>query len=481
MNALASFFGNISDFVYTYILIGLLLLSGIYFTVRSGAVQFRNFGHMVKTIFTSRDKSDGAISSFQAFAIGLASRVGTGNIAGVALALVAGGPGAVFWMWVVALVGMATAFVEATLAQLFKIRWHDGTFRGGPAFYIQRGLGSRGWGMVFAVFLIFSFGVSYEMTQANTIATTLDSQYAVSPWITAVVLVVLTALVVFGGIKRIARITEWMSPIMAVVYIFIALVIVLINFNKIIPTFGLIFASAFGFQAGAAGVTGAIVAAMLNGARRGLFSNEAGEGSAPNAASTAQVSHPVKQGMIQAMGVFVDTILVCSATAFMLLNSNMYVPGTIGENPGSKLEGAPLTIAAVADQLGAWIAPVMVLLILVFCYSSIIGNFAYAEVNVDFISKGKIDSTKVLGVIATVSVFIGSISELKVVWNFADITMAGMALINLVAILLLGKWAFGALRDFREAPERPFVATNNPYMPGELPTDIWVERENPLA
>ncbi|MDD7465235.1 MAG: alanine/glycine:cation symporter family protein [Actinomycetaceae bacterium] len=479
MNAIAEIFGSISDFVYTYILIALLILSGVYFTIRSGAVQLRNFGQMVKTIFTSRDASDGAISSFQAFAIGIASRVGTGNIAGVALALVAGGPGAVFWMWVVAFVGMATAFIEATLAQLFKIRWSDGTFRGGPAFYIQRGLGSRAAGAVFAVFLIFSFGISYEMVQANTIASTLKGQYAVDPLLTAIVLVLLTAIVVFGGIKRIARVTEWLAPAMAVVYILIALVIVLINYDQIIPTLELIFASAFGLKAGIAGTAGGVLAAMLNGARRGLFSNEAGEGSAPNAASTAQVSHPAKQGLIQAMGVFVDTILVCSATAFILLNSieaGVYQPG---QDTG--VEGAPLTINAVTSQLGGWIAPVMVILILVFCYSSIIGNFAYAEVNVDFLSRGKIDSTKLLGVIATVSVFVGSIASLKAVWNFADITMAGMALINLVAILLLGKWAFGALKDFRQDPERPFVATNNPNMPGELPTDIWVERENPLA
>ena len=484
MDTIANFFGGISDFVYTYILIALLILTGLYFTVRSGALQFRNFGYMVKTMFTSREKSEGAISSFQAFAIGLASRVGTGNIAGVAIAVVAGGPGAVFWMWVVALVGMATAFIEATLAQLFKVRWHDGTFRGGPAFYIQRGLGSRGWGVAFAIFLIFCFGISYEMTQANTIASTLQSQYSLSPWITAAVLVLLTAIVVLGGIKRVARVTEWMAPVMAIIYILIAVVIILINIDKVIPTLGLIFASAFGLKAGVAGTAGGVIAAMLNGSRRGLFSNEAGEGSAPNAASTAQVTHPAKQGFIQAAGVFVDTILVCSATAFMLLNADasVYTPGQATlDAAGKEVAGAPLTILAVTNQLGAWIAPVMVILILVFCYSSIIGNFAYAEVNMDFLFKGKIDSAKVLSIIAIISVFVGAVASLDAVWNFADITMAGIALINLVSILLLGKWALGALKDFREDPERPFVAVGNPNMPGELPTDIWVERENPLA
>lgn len=484
METLANIFASINNDYLSWVLIPLLIFAGLYFTIRSGFLQFRHFGSMTKEMFRSRQSSEGGISSFQAFAIGLASRVGTGNIAGVAIAVVAGGPGAVFWMWVVALVGMATAFIEATLAQMFKIRWHDGTFRGGPAFYIQRGLGSRGWGIAFAVFLIFSFGISYEMTQANTIAGTLESQYGVSVWVTAIALVILTALVVFGGIKRIARVAEWMSPIMAILYILIALVIILMNVDKIIPTFSLIFASAFGLEAGVAGTAGGVVAAMLNGTRRGLFSNEAGEGSAPNAASTAQVSHPVKQGFVQAAGVFVDTILVCSATAFMLLNADasVYTPGTAPLNPdGTEMAGAPLTIAAATNQLGSWIAPVMVALILVFCYSSIIGNFAYAEVNIDFLSKGKIKATPVLGVIAMVAVFIGSVASLDVVWNFADITMTGMALINLVAILLLGKWAFAALKDWCQDPSKPFVATDNPNMPGELPTDIWVERENPLA
>ncbi|MFC5369964.1 alanine/glycine:cation symporter family protein [Arcanobacterium bovis] len=477
-DAIAAYFGSISDFLYTYIIIALLLCAGVYFTVRTRAVQFSNFGKMVKTIFSSRESRDGGISSFQAFAIGLASRVGTGNIAGVAIALVLGGPGAVFWMWVVALLGMATAFVEATMAQLFKVRWHDGTFRGGPAFYIQRGLGSRKWGVLFAVFLVFSFGISYEMVQANTIAATLKDHYSVSPWITAIVLLVLTGAVVFGGLKRVAKVTEWMAPIMAIVYIAIALAVIVMNLENIVPIMKLIFASAFGLEQGLAGTAGGVVAAMLNGTRRGLFSNEAGEGSAPNAASTAQVSHPVKQGFIQAMGVFVDTILVCSATAFIILNSlgTVYKPGE-----ETSLDGASLTIAAATYELGEWIVPIMVVLILVFCYSSIIGNFAYAEINIDFMTNGKAWGSKVLGGVVVLSVAIGSLSSLNAVWNFADITMAGMAVINLVAIVLLGKWVFGALRDFQADPEKPFVATNNPHMPGELPSDIWVERENAQA
>lgn len=478
MDALAALFGDISDWLYTYILIALLVGTGLYFTIRTGGVQFREFGQMVRGIFGSRNKDGDNISSFQAFAIGLASRVGTGNIAGVAIALVAGGPGAIFWMWLVALVGMATAFIEATLAQLFKIRWHDGTFRGGPAFFIEKGLGSRTWGAIFAVILIFTFGISFEMAQANTIAGTFESNFGIPVWATALGLVIISAPIVFGGIKRVAKVAEILAPAMALVYIALAIVIIVINYDQIIPVFKLIIASAFNLQSGVAGTAGGIVAAMLNGARRGLFSNEAGMGSAPNAASTAQVTHPAKQGFIQSIGVFVDTMLVCSATAFIVLNAapNVFTPGT---EPSEK--GASLTIAAAQSQLGDWVGTLLVVLIFVFAFSSIIGNYTYAQVNFDFLTGGKPWGEYALRTAVLASIAIGSLASLEAVWNFADITMGGMALINLVAILLLGKWALGALKDYRVNPQRPFVATNNPNMPGELPTDVWVERENPLA
>ncbi|MBP3222827.1 MAG: alanine:cation symporter family protein [Actinomycetaceae bacterium] len=471
---IAGFLGEISDYLYTYLLIALLIGTGIYFTIRTGGVQIREFGQMIKGIFHSRDKDRDGISSFQAFAIGLASRVGTGNIAGVALALVAGGPGAIFWMWLVALVGMATAFIEATLAQLFKIRWHDGTFRGGPAFYIERGLGSRTWGIVFAIFLIFSFGISYEALQANTISAIFESNFSIPTWATAIVLVIVCAPIVFGGIKRVARITEWLAPAMAIVYIFIALTIIIINYDNILPVFKLIFASAFNLESGIAGTGGGILAAMLNGARRGLFSNEAGEGSAPNAASTAHVTHPAKQGFIQSIGVFVDTILVCSATAFIVLNA---APSVFTPGQDTDMAGAPLTIAAAQSQLGNWIGPVLVILIFIFAFSSIIGNYAYAQVNFDFLSGGKEWGEYTLRTLILISVAVGSLASLDAVWNFADITMGGMALINLVAILALGKWALGALKDYRANPDKPFISVNNPHMPGELPGDIW-DHEN---
>lgn len=472
MDKLTELISTTNNWITTHILIVMLIGAGIYFTIRTGFVQIRLFGQMVKQVFDSRDVDGDGISSFQAFAIGIASRVGTGNIAGVAIAVTLGGPGAVFWMWLVAFLGMATAFIEATLAQLFKIRWHDGTFRGGPAFYIQRGLGSRTWGVVFALFLICSFGISFEMVQANTIAATLETQFKMSPWATAAILLVLCGPIVYGGLKAVAKASEIVAPLMAIVYIGLAVAVVLMNLDKVGPTFSLIVENAFGLRETLGGLAGSMSAAMMNGVRRGLFSNEAGEGSAPNAASTAHVTHPAKQGLIQSAGVFVDTILVCSATAFILFNADPEAlkPYWTSSDPA----GADMTITALESTLGSWAGPVMVVLICVFAGSSVIGNFAYAEVNMDFLTKGKAWGDKLLKAIVIVSIVLGSVAELKLVWNFADLTMTGMALINIVSIVMLGKWAFGALQDYLRNRERPFVATGNPSMPGELPTDIWV-------
>ena len=472
MDKLTELISTTNNWITTHILIVMLIGAGIYFTIRTGFVQIRLFGQMVKQVFDSRDVDGDGISSFQAFAIGIASRVGTGNIAGVAIAVTLGGPGAVFWMWLVAFLGMATAFIEATLAQLFKIRWHDGTFRGGPAFYIQRGLGSRTWGVVFALFLICSFGISFEMVQANTIAATLETQFKMSPWATAAILLILCGPIVYGGLKAVAKASEIVAPLMAIVYIGLAVAVVLMNLDKVGPTFSLIVENAFGLRETLGGLAGSMSAAMMNGVRRGLFSNEAGEGSAPNAASTAHVTHPAKQGLIQSAGVFVDTILVCSATAFILFNADPEAlkPYWTSSDPA----GADMTITALESTLGSWAGPVMVVLICVFAGSSVIGNFAYAEVNMDFLTKGKAWGDKLLKAMVIVSIVLGSVAELKLVWNFADLTMTGMALINIVSIVMLGKWAFGALQDYLRNRERPFVATGNPSMPGELPTDIWV-------
>ncbi|HLT82612.1 MAG TPA: alanine/glycine:cation symporter family protein, partial [Phototrophicaceae bacterium] len=409
-------------------------------------------------------------------ALGSVSRRAVGDIAGVAIALALGGPGAIFWMWVVALVGMATAFVEATLAQMYKVRWRDGTFRGGPAFYIQRGLGSRTWGAVFAVLLIFVFGFAFEMVQANTIAATLDSGHGVPAWVSAVLLVLLTAPVVFGGIRAVARVAELLAPVMAFVYVLVALAVIVLNLGALPDVVGMIVRGAFGLDEALAGTGGGLLAAVLNGARRGLFSNEAGMGSAPNAAATATVRHPVQQGLIQSLGVFVDTILVCSATAFIVLlaGPSVYTPGETSEE-----QGAALTQAAAASTLGDWVTLPMTVLIFVFAFSSILGNFTYAEVNVDFLTSRRW-APYVLRTLVTVAVLVGALAELALVWTVADIAMGLMAIVNLVAILLLGRWAFGALRDYEQYRGRElecFLGKGNPLLPGDLPGDIWVSRE----
>lgn len=463
----------VSDFLYTFILIALLVGAGIYFTIRTRAVQVRFARQMWRVVAGSRGGAEGGISSFQAFCVGLASRVGTGNIVGVAIALTLGGPGAIFWMWVVAFLGMATAFVEATLGQLFKVRSDDGSFRGGPAFYIQRGLGSRPAAVLFAVLLIFAFGFAFNMVQANTISDALSSGHGVSASWTAVGLMALAAPVLFGGVRRIASVAGVLLPIMAAAYVLLALVIVALNVTEVPRVLLQIVEGAFGIDEAVAGTAGGILAALLNGVRRGLFSNEAGMGSAPNTAATATVSHPAKQGLVQSLGVFVDTMVVCSATAFMILvaGPSVYDPGTTTE-----AGGAALTANAVAESLGTWTTPLMTVLVFVFAFSSVLGNYSYAEGNLTFLGAGPRGLT-VVRVLVLAAVGAGALLSLEVVWALADIAMALMAIVNLVAIALLGKWAFGALRDYehqlRSGVDDEIFVDGNKFMPGTLPGDVW--------
>ena len=466
----ASFFDRPADLLeqasghlYGGFLAWLLIAAGIWFTVRTRGVQVRLFGQMLRAIAGSRD-GDGGISSFQAFTIGLASRVGTGNIVGVALAITLGGPGAVFWMWVVAIVGMATGFIEATLAQMYKIRHPEGTFRG-------------------AVVITFVFGFAYEATQANAISGVMKGTFGVPPAWTAVILILLTAPVVFGGITVVARIAEWMAPIMAGLYALLAVIVLLLNAHAIPAALVSIFEGAFGLDQAFAGLVGGFTAAALNGIKRGLFSNEAGEGSVPNAAATATVAHPVQQGFVQSLGVFVDTIVVCTATALIVLLSGVYTPeGTraMGET-AAKDAASTLTSSSVGAVLGGWTEYLMAAIIFVFAYSSLLGNYTYAEVNMDFL-RGTGHRHYGLRAMIVVATGIGAMASLTFVWNLSDVAMGLMAVINIVAIVLLGKWAFGALADW-EAQKRlldagrireiRFVAEDNPHLPGALPGDVW--------
>ena len=468
----ANLIDQVSKFLYTYVLVYLLVAAGLYFSVRTRFVQFRYFRRMLGQLFNSR-VGNGGISSFQAFCVGLASRVGTGNIAGVAIALTVGGPGAIFWMWMVALIGMATALIEATLAQIFKVRAPDGTFRGGPAFYIERGLNSRPGGILFAVLLVFTFGFAFNMVQANAIADVLSSSHNVEVHYTTIGLVLLAAPVLFGGVRRVAKVAEIVLPLMALAYVLLALVIIALNIGNLPHAFAEIIGGAFGLQQIAGGFTGGIAAAMLNGVKRGLFSNEAGMGSAPNVAATATVSHPVKQGLIQSLGVFVDTMIICTATALIILVSG---PEIYDPHSPTKMAGASLTASAIAASLGPWTTWLMTVLVFVFAFSSVLGNYVYAVINLFFLGV-KERGIFVFRIAVLAAIAIGAVAKLGTVWDFADISMGFMAIVNLIAIVLLGKWAFAALRNYHlqaEAGENPEFVAAEAELPGHLDGDIWV-------
>ncbi len=431
---------HINDALWGYIIIIVLVGCGVWFTIRSRFVQFRMFGEMLRLLTDSSVRPTGHekhISSFQAFAVSLASRVGTGNLAGVATAIAVGGPGAVFWMWVMALFGAATAFVESTLGQLFK-RHHSDSFIGGPAYYIERGLHCRWMAVLFAVLITATFGLANNSVQSNTICGAMEGAFGWSPATTGVVLTVFTLVIVFGGIQRIARVSSVLVPVMALGYFVLAVVVVVMNIEHVPHVFKVIIDSAFGLEQAVGGTVGA---AIMNGVKRGLFSNEAGEGSAPNAAATAAVSHPVKQGLIQSLGVFTDTLLVCSCTAFIILISGLY------DNP--ELNGIALTQTALEGEVGAWGPVFVAVAIFLFAYSSIIGNYYYGEANVRFMSRDPRAVTLFRVCSGGVMVMFGALVSLDTVWSIIDLCMALLTACNLVAIILLGKYAFRLLDDYR--------------------------------
>lgn len=430
---------QVNDLLWGYVIIAVLVGCGVWFTVRMRFVQFRMLGEMVRLLNDSPVKVKGQerhISSFQAFTVSLASRIGTGNLAGVATAIVVGGPGAVFWMWVMALFGAATAFVESTLGQLYKLR-HSESFIGGPAYYIQRGLHCRWMAVLFAILITVTFGLANNSVQTNTICGAMEGAFGWNPTIVGIVLMVLTLLVVFGGIQRIARVSSILVPLMALGYLILALVIIVMNIHLIPHVFKVIIESAFGLEQAVGGTVGA---AIMNGVKRGLFSNEAGEGSAPNAAATAAVSHPVKQGFIQALGVFTDTLVVCSCTAFIILISGFY------EHP--QLNGIMLTQEALESQVGP-LGPIFIALaILMFAYSSMIGNYYYGEANIRFMTNRPIVLTVYRILSGGVMVMLGALLSLNTVWSIIDFCMALLTACNLVAIILLGKYVFRLLDDY---------------------------------
>jgi AGCS family alanine or glycine:cation symporter len=438
---MAAFFTSLNDWLWGNILVAALVCCGLWFTWRTRFVQFRMIGEMIRLLGDSAvpsEKGKRHISSFEAFAVSVATRVGTGNMAGVATAITIGGPGAVFWMWVMALMGSATAFVESTLGQLFK-QHHEDSFIGGPAYYIQRGLHCRWMSVLFAVLITITFGLSYNSIQSNTICSALEKSFGWSPLWVGIVLSIVGLTIVFGGIKRIARVSSILVPVMAIGYFLLAVFIIIMNLHLVPHVLKTIVTSAFGLEQVAGGGLGAT---MMIGIKRGLFSNEAGEGSAPNVAATASVSHPVKQGLIQALGVFTDTLMVCSCTAFIIL--------ICGLHQTTDLNGIVLTQASVEAVIGSFGSVFIAIAILLFAFSSIIGNYYYGEANIRFLTNSKMTITVYRIFSAGVVVMFGALSTLELVWSIGDLFMALLTACNLVAIVALGRYVFRLLDDYRQ-------------------------------
>jgi alanine or glycine:cation symporter, AGCS family len=471
MDAVNEFVLAGGDTLWTWIVLPVVAILGVYFTVRSGVVQFRLIPEMFRTLTdkTPRDASGRpqSVSAFQAFTISAASRVGVGNIAGVGTAIAIGGPGAIFWMWLMAFIGGASSFVESSLGQLFKVRDADG-FRGGPAYYMERGLKARWMGILFAIVLIICFPFAFSSLQANTISATISSTVSADaapgwiPWVVGLGLAVLTGLVVFGGVRRIASVTQAIVPLMALLYLLVGLVIVAMNITRFPEVFASIFTQAFGFNEVLGATLGTII---LTGVKRGMFSNEAGLGSAPNAGASAAVTHPVKQGLVQTLGVYFDTFLVCSITAFIILVSTPDLENAT--------RGIGLTQDAIVSNLGSWSSILLSIIVFLLAFSSIIGNYYYGESNIEFITPRRSVLTA-YRTLVVVAIFVGSVASSDLIWNTADGIMGVMALVNLIAIGLLSGIAFRLLRDYtRQRREGRDPVFTRDLMPDVTGIECW--------
>ena len=438
MDLLNEWISSINNVLWSYILIIMLLGCALWFTIRSRFVQFRMIGEMIRLLGDSPKKADGHekhISSFQAFAVSLASRVGTGNLAGVATAITVGGPGAVFWMWIIALIGSSSAFVESTLAQLYKRKGKD-SFVGGPAYYMEKGLKARWMGILFALLISITFGFAFNSVQSNTICAAWEKAFGIDQVWMGIILTGVTLLIIFGGIQRIAKVSGVIVPVMALGYIILALGVVLFNLGKLPDVIRLIVSNAFGWEQA---LGGGIGATLMQGIKRGLFSNEAGMGSAPNVAATAHGTHPVKQGLIQALGVFTDTLIICTCTAFIILFS--------GVSTQTSLNGIQLTQEALTAEVGSAGSVFVALAILLFAFSSIIGNYYYGEANIHFITRRK-PVLVVYRLLVAAMVLCGSLMSLDLAWSLADIMMGLMTICNLIAISILSRQAFLLLDNY---------------------------------
>lgn len=430
---------TLSDLLWGKVLIVLLVGIGLYFTIASRFVQFRYFGRMFAVLAQALHHDQGHVSSFQALVVSVAGRVGGGNIAGVAVAITLGGPGAVFWMWVIGLMGMATSLFECSLAQLYKRYEADGTFRGGPAYYLTLGIRQRGLAVIYSLLLLVTFGFGFNAVQSYVVATSLNESFGVPTWASGLALVLFLGFVIFGGIRRIAAVSEIVVPVMALGYFLAALVVIGLNITEVPAVLVGIVKSAFGLDSA---LGGGIGVALMQGIKRGLFSNEAGLGSAPNVAAVAYVPHPVNQGVVQAFSVFIDTLVMCTCTALIILLSDVYQPGAEG------LSGVALTQNALAGHLGAWGGSFVSVALVLFAFSSIMYNYYLGENSLNYFSEENRSLFTVFRLLVLGLVFWGAAQDLGTVFGFADLTMGLLGVVNLIGLLWMSKLGLRLLRDY---------------------------------
>lgn len=465
----------LNDIIWSPALIYLCLGTGLFYSMATRFLQVRHLKDMVKHMFEGRS-SEAGVSSFQALSLALSGRVGTGNIAGVATAIAAGGPGSVFWMWLIAFLGAGSAFVEAALGQVYKTK-QDGQFRGGPAYYIEKGLKLKWYAVLFAVVTVIATGVLLPGVQANSIAAGIENAFGIHPAITGIALAVILASIIFGGVKRIANVAQVVVPFMALGYILVALIIVFLNISQLPGVLALIFTSAFGLDAAFGGILGA---AISWGVKRGIYSNEAGQGTAPHAASAAEVSHPAKQGLVQAFSIYVDTLFVCSATAFMILITGMYNVKPDGAAPivnnlGDVEPGPIFTQQAVETVFPGFGAPFVAIALLFFAFTTIMAYYYMAETNLAYLNRyvKRTWSEYALKIVILGVVFYGSVKTASLAWTLGDIGVGSMAWLNIIAILLLTKPALAVLKDYERQKKEGKDPVFDPVKLGIADADFW--------
>ncbi len=474
-----SFIGGL---VWSNWLIGLCLVSGLYFSVVTRFLQVRHLKEMVRLLFKG-EASESGVSSFQAFAISISGRVGTGNIAGVATAIALGGPGALFWMWVIAFLGAGSAFVESALAQIYKEKV-DGQYRGGPAYYIEKGLGMKWYGMLFAVITMLAMGILMPGIQSNSIAAGVQNAFGITPIVTGLVIISFLGLIIFGGVKRIGKAAEIIVPFMAIAYILVAVAVIALNISELPRVFSLIISSAWGLNSAFGGIIGM---AISWGVKRGIYSNEAGQGTGPHAAAAAEVSHPTKQGLVQSFSVYIDTLFVCSATGFMILITGMYnvkdaAGNFIAENMPGVAIGPIYTQNAVESVFPGFGAPFVAISLFFFAFTTIMAYYYISECNVAYLTRGT-DSKLLLNVFRILfmaAVLWGTLQEAALIWNIGDIGVGLMAWLNIVAIFLLRKPALLALKDYEQQKKLGLDPVFNPLKLGIQNADFWVEYNQDL-